>query len=305
MIQIKRIKKLILILIILCIIVSSWYCVIAYNESSSNLYIIGDNSQIPGFPNRGGDVYNLAILIRFQDQEPISEEKIKKIDTIYNADIGWSLKTFYNAYTYRMGSCKTFIGPYDNGIICEYVDSMPRSYYTYNEYKVENEDGSEDKDYTNLNMSYLQLELYTNAIKYAAEHLPPGININDLDKNNDGEIDNITFIIDGEEENWGEVLWPSQFSISDTLIDNVQYYTECIKYSENYEAWQQYIEQYLTENPELVIENKIVDKCNAVFLDDLTASTSIHEFMHVFGYIDNYHYPEKENEPLQQRTLRI
>ena len=75
----KRIKKLILILIILCIIVSSWYCVIAYNESSSNLYIIGDNSQIPGFPNRGGDVYNLAILIRFQDQEPISEEKIKKL----------------------------------------------------------------------------------------------------------------------------------------------------------------------------------------------------------------------------------
>lgn len=58
-----RIKNLFLILIILFSIISINYNVLAYNQARANSYIIGDNSQITGFPNGGGDIYNLIVFI--------------------------------------------------------------------------------------------------------------------------------------------------------------------------------------------------------------------------------------------------
>lgn len=58
-----RIKNLFLILIILFSIISINYNVVAYNQARANSYIIGDNSQIKGFPNGGGDIYNLIVFI--------------------------------------------------------------------------------------------------------------------------------------------------------------------------------------------------------------------------------------------------
>ena len=301
-----RIKNLFLILIILFSIISINYNVVAYNQARANSYIIGDNSQITGFPNGGGDVYNLAILIRFQDQEPMSKEKIEEVNKSFNDDKGWSLNTFYNAYTYRKGSCKTFIGPYVNGSISEYVDNEERYYYTYGGYrKVEYSETEDDfieyELYTYWNHYSRELELYTNVIKYVSENLPPEMDVNDLDKNNDGVVDNITFVIDGQEESWGQLLWPQKSSFNDVIVGLEKIVDEMKNQGDN-EGYKEY-KEYLKENSNITIKNKKVNTYNVIFADNIknTVSTVAHEFMHVFGYIDNYDY----NDQNAQRTLRI
>ena len=294
-----RIKNLFLILIILFSIISINYNVVAYNQARANSYIIGDNSQITGFPNGGGDIYNLAILIRFQGQETMTQEKINKINNVMNADSGWSLKTFYNAYTYRKGSCQTFIGPYDNGKISEYVDEMPMSYYTNQEC-----DGG-DESYTYWNKFSREIELLIKAVKYASEHLPPEMNISNFDKNNDGVIDNITFIKNGPEMPNDDLLWPHQYSFNNIIegLEGSLYSMLEINDIDQYQECSELLEQYKKELSELTIENKKVNVYNVLLSDDIRVSTTAHEFMHVFGYIDNYNLDIKDYEGF--RTLRI
>lgn len=297
-------KKICLIFIMLIFMEIEYFTAIAYDSSKAQENIVGDNStEEIGFPSGGTDIYNLVILISFKDEEALTKDEIKNINEVYNGRIGWSVNTFYNAYTYRKGTCTTIIGPYKNNVICEYVDKHDISYYQYDEYSEGLEDNQAEIQKVAMEREY---ELITNAIEFYKKNLPPDFDISKFDKDNNGKIDNITFIVNGKEDTeWSALLWAHKAKYEDVIYygtkDGIKYNNEgeyvlkeTGKKLDANELEKKQIE--LQKKYELYIENKKVNNYNMLFdakkIKEQT-SVCIHEFMHIFGYPDDYSYEGK------------
>ena len=84
-----------------------------------------------------------------------------------------------------------------------YQDQHTRSYYQpYNE--VTNPNG-----YQNDNQARIREHtLLKNAVEYVANEIPEDL---DIDSNDDGYIDNVTFLIKGSPGDWADLLWPHRW----------------------------------------------------------------------------------------------
>jgi M6 family metalloprotease-like protein len=108
-----------------------------------------------------------------------------------------------------------------------------------------------------------QQTLFINAIKFVeSQIINSGIN---FDSNNDGFIDNIVFLMQGNVDCWGSIMWPAtgQISYQSTFIGNKEVYFFNRQFSRKFDP-----------------------------------SVFCHEFFHSIGAPDLYHYRQTfENEP--------
>jgi len=108
-------------------------------------------------------------------------------------------------------------------------------------------------------------QMFSNAVEWINENDSTIDIANDYDKNDDGYIDNVHFIIDGNDfDDWGSTIWPHQ-------------------YSTEYEP---------AESGELPNVHSY-SLSNLGHLSD--AYTTIHEQGHIFGLQDYYNYSEIES----------
>jgi M6 family metalloprotease-like protein len=111
--------------------------------------------------------------------------------------------------------------------------------------------------------------LLRDAINYVASlgQFPSGTSI---DVNNDGVVDSLTFIVNGNPDGWSEILWPHQWTL----------YTYQVR-----------------------ISGKTVGEYS--FHLDLSLNTSVlaHEMFHVLGAPDLYHYTHDMLQPLGGRDV--
>ncbi len=238
---------------------------------------------------------NLAIFIKFKDSDTNvihhldDAASVSNAEKLYNSDQPIemnsvngiievpSFKTYYERESYGNLSITTEIFPKLNGIVASYEDPNPIGYYL--QYNDQNQIGYKNKD----ELLQRETELVNNAVAYISNQIgKEGITANEIDPNNDGKIDAISFIIEGQKNlpssiSWNDLLWSHKRDndgIKETILGkNITAYN--LLYAEDY-----------TESASLFSLNRG------------TYGTMIHEFGHTLGYMDLYNYVESTSMPV-------
>ncbi len=154
---------------------------------------------------------NIVIFIRFADDNP-GDEPIDYYQNIYNG-ASMSVTDYYNSVSYgKFTISTTFYPTTTNSFVVWYQDSQNRNYYRpYN--ATTNPigyDPNDDNYSSNKSQTYREHTLLKNAIEAVASQIPQNIN---LDINEDGYVDVVSFIVAGGNDGWNELLWPHQWSL--------------------------------------------------------------------------------------------
>ena len=152
------------------------------------------------------DLTNLVIFMRFADDNEITHS-FSSIDTMFNGKTpGYlSVANFYNTMTYGHINYNTvYTNNIQNGQIVSYQDSMPRGYFE--PYSPSNPIGYQG-ELPFMGISRREAELLARAFHYVDSlHLVDDDVV--LDGDNDGYIDNVSFVVKGGTGAWASILWP-------------------------------------------------------------------------------------------------
>lgn len=154
---------------------------------------------------------NIVIFIRFADDNP-GDEPIDYYQNIYNG-ASMSVADYYNSVSYGKFTINTTFYPTTtNSYVVWYQDSQNRNYYRpYNaNTNTIGYDPNDDSYTSTKSQTYREHTLLKNAIEAVASQIPSNIN---LDINNDGYVDVVSFIIAGTNDSWNDLLWPHQWSL--------------------------------------------------------------------------------------------
>ena len=197
-----------------------------------------------------GTYNNIVVFIKFKGDADLSTTKTE-IDSMFNYDGYYdiSMNNYFKKATYNQLSMMSYYYPLPEGDkVIAYEDIYPRNYYQpYN--PVTNPEG-----YTN--QAEREFPLLKRAIEFIADQVPDTLNI---DRDNDGFIDNVIFVVKGNVGDWADLLWPHMWSM----------------YGE-----------------EAYINGKRVGTFNFQLETSsyFSVSTLCHEMSHSLGFPDLYHY---------------
>ena len=198
-----------------------------------------------------GTINNLNVLIRFSDEEEFTASRSSQ-DILFNDEDGPSLYDYFFEVSYELLSVNTSHYPIcDMDTNLSYQDEYPRDYYKpYNEF-------TNPIGYQNNNQARIREHtLLKNAIEFIADEVPPDL---DIDANDDGYVDNVTFLVKGSPGDWADLLWPHRWALYsfDVFVNGSRVYD----YNLNLEQGGYF-----------------------------TVGTLCHEFFHSLGAPDLYHY---------------
>ena len=201
--------------------------------------------------NLNHGVYNnLVIFIKFKGDGEFKTTQTQ-IDSMFNYDGYYdiSMNNYFKKATYNQLSMKSYCYPLADGDrVLAYEDIYPKNYYQpYN--PTTNPDG-----YTN--QAEREFPLLKRAVEFVADQVPADL---DIDRDGDGYIDNVIFVVKGNEGDWSDLLWPHMWSM----------------YGE-----------------EAYINGKRVGTFNFQLETStyFSVSTLCHEMSHSLGFPDLYHY---------------
>jgi M6 family metalloprotease-like protein len=175
-------------------------------ESVTLLYNYSDDVFINTHVDQTTVLNNVVIFIRFSDEVNYqSPYTFEDYDLLYNSLDTVSLRDYYLEVSYgRLDITSHFA--HSNSEIVFYTDIHPRNYYQPYDSET-NPDGTKESSRTAREHALLK-----RAIDFVDEQGFIDSSIN-LDINNDGDIDSITFMVSGDSDEWNSLLWPHQWSL--------------------------------------------------------------------------------------------
>ena len=157
-----------------------------------------------------GTLNNLVVFIRFANEASFSKS-FAWIDEQFNDQTSGanSMFNYFNATSYGQLTIPSHYFPEPNGnFILSYQDDHPRSYYQpYN--PTTNPDGYQGGD-NGSQRTEREHELLRKAIVYIADMVPEDL---DLDYDNNEYVDNVCFIVNGDNDDWANLLWPHRWAL--------------------------------------------------------------------------------------------
>ena len=195
---------------------------------------------------------NLVVYIKFNGDDDFKSSQAK-IDSMLNNNGYYdiSMNNYFKKATYNKLSMESYCYPKSDGDkIIAYEDIYPRNYYRpYNQ--TTNPEGYKDEE-----RGPREFALLKRAIDYISDEIPDTLNI---DRNEDGFVDNVIFVVKGSAGDWSDLLWPHMWEI---------------------------------HGEEVYIGNKKVLGFNFQLETSkyFTVSTLCHEMAHSLGFPDLYHY---------------
>ncbi|MFQ3578917.1 MAG: M6 family metalloprotease domain-containing protein, partial [Bacteroidales bacterium] len=204
---------------------------------------------------------NIVIYIRFSDQTEFPANQTT-YSSMFNETTGEvnSLRNYFNEVSYNKLDISSTFYPTNNGTtIISYQDIHIRDYYI--KYSSTNDSGF--TKYSEL--IYREHSLLKRAITFVKSQIDSTLN---FDYDNDGNVDNVCFIIRGGISTWSSILWPHKWALysSDEYINGKKVF--------NYNL---HIEDILTYEGVGVLA---------------------HEMFHTIGAEDLYHYNNDGNQPV-------
>lgn len=166
-------------------------------------------SSLPKTSGRNhGDFCNLVIFIRFAD-DTVYTRPLSDIDRMFSDSSRTNSTSVYN-YFKRASYNKIFIRTYyaptpDGNQILSYKSEHPRAYYM--PYSENNPIG-----YTSNDRSQREFDLLVSAVNWINDSSPIPTSYN-LDCDNDGNIDNVNFVVKGSYTGWSDLLWPHKWNL--------------------------------------------------------------------------------------------
>jgi len=156
--------------------------------------------------NSTGNLNNIVIFIRFSDQSEYTSQ-LSAYDNDFNGTNMVSMYEYFREVSGDQLTIDTHFFPETGGsTVVSFQDSHARSYYeTYDE--TTNTDGYQG-DNERKSREHALLKNATEAVKATIE--ATGL---DFDLDNDGFIDNVAYIIQGNTEGWAELLWPHMWAL--------------------------------------------------------------------------------------------
>ncbi len=208
-----------------------------------------------------GMMNNLTIFIRFAGESNISDP-LSYFDSMFNGR-GMNENSMYRYFqetSYGSVDIETHFYPMPSGnTVLSFLDQYPRSYYQpYDANSNPNgyRNGTELRDREHA--------LLDRAITYCRSQIPSNLNI---DVDNDGRVDNIVFIINGDSDGWAGLLWPHKWALYSRTV-------------------------YLHGKRVYTYNLQLVD-----FLKRRGNGVLCHEMFHTLGAPDLYHYSYDRLEP--------
>jgi len=163
----------------------------------------------PQAPNTG-TINNIVVFVRFSDQAEFGES-IAPYQGMHNTDPS-SLFNYFNEASYSsLLISSTFYPPPSGAMVVSYQDSNPRDYYRVYD-ATTNPTGYVKDPADPYGGERLAREhtLLKNAFDAVSAQIPGALN---LDGDSNGNIDNVTFIIQGDADGWSNLLWPHRWSL--------------------------------------------------------------------------------------------
>ena len=221
-----------------------------YNENKM-FYLNGE----AGRPNRdaptSGTINQINIFIRFDDDSVFSHPR-SYYDIVFQAgEDESSLKDYFSEVSYNTLEVNTFHYPGSIfDINTSYQDDNPRSYYE--PFSADNPNGYQGSD----DRVQREHSLLANAINSISPNIPSDLVV---DSNDDGYVDAVSFVVYGTPGDWSDLLWPHRWSL----------YTQ-----------------------EVEINGSIVGDYLFMLSESWYFNVGVlcHEFFHVLGAPDLYHY---------------
>lgn len=203
--------------------------------------------------NATGTFNNVVIYIRFAGESEIQTTR-QNYDITMNNPSPNSLRSYFSEVSYNnlvisstnYPSCSS-----PTTTNASYMDSHPRSYFLpFND--VNNPDGYVDSQ----DRSTREHQLLVDAINWINANNPVPASLN-IDNDNDGNVDNVCFMIKGNSGDWADLLWAHRWMLysQDVYINGKKVYDYTFQ-PENQVNWQ----------------------------------TLCHEMFHAIGAPDLYHY---------------
>lgn len=199
-----------------------------------------------------GELVNLLVFITFKD----GNDFVKNLRH-FNSDLNSnaiSMNSYYKEVSYNKLNLTTYFYPVntDSTTTLSYTDFQTRNYYQpYN--ATTNTEGYKDDTEKD---SRLQ-RLLKNALESIADQVPTTLNI---DKNKDGFIDNLSFVVQGKPGMWNDLIWPHRYAL----------------YSYK------------------VLINGAQARLYTFQMENTSVQTFSHEMFHMLGAPDLYHYAEDQ-----------
>lgn len=195
---------------------------------------------------------NLVVFIKFNGDTDFKTSQTE-IDSMlnHNGYYDISMNNYFKKSTYNQLAMVSYCYPKADGDkVIAYEDVYPRNYYKpYN--ATSNPEGYKEDE-----RGQREFALLKRAIAHIADEVPDTLNI---DRNGDGLIDNVIFVVKGNVSDWGELLWPHM--------------------------WELHGEDVYIHNKRVMAFNFQLETSTY-----FTVSTLCHEMSHSLGFPDLYHY---------------
>lgn len=211
-----------------------------------------------------GRMNNLVVFIRFSDQGEMATP-ISTIDSMLNdsSETANSMYNYFKQVSYNKLSIVSHYYPApSNDTIISYQDIYPREYYMLYINGLYPTGYQTDTERNNREHNLLE-----RAVNYVNANSPVP-NTLDIDMDNDGNVDNVCFVIEGAQFLSNELLWPHKGTLSDRNV---------------------YINGKRVMNYTFVLEGG-----GSLYFN---TSTFCHEMFHTLGAPDLYRYNNSTLDP--------
>ena len=213
----------------------------------------------PQYASHKNPLNNIVIFVSFKDATTFSKKR-SVYDSRFNSTTSssGSLKDYYKEVSYSNLDITSHFYPKTSDMTSTangYIDFHNRGFYRpYN--ATTNPDGYRTSD-ESTNREH---NLIVNAIDAVKASIEQDFTPDELDNDNDGYIDNVCFVIQGNSDGWSDLLWAHRWSL---------YTKECYIHGKR-------VMDYVFQP-----ENQV------------TVNTLCHEMFHALGAPDLYHYSEE------------
>jgi len=180
-----------------------------YQKRRAQWFDFKDISRSKSPTRNQGHLNNLVVFIRFADEVDITKSfsSVEKIfnDTTPKAN---SMYKYFQTTSYQKLTVQSHFFPEPDGNqIMSYQDIFPRAYYKpHNE--ITNPEGYDVNDY--WDRVEREHSLLKRAIEFVENSVPSDLN---LDYDEDGNVDNVCFVVKGKVGAWADLLWPHRWTL--------------------------------------------------------------------------------------------
>jgi len=169
------------------------------------------NSILNNLANSGAknvpQMNNIVICIGFSDTEGMTRS-FPVADGMFNSNLNNNMRDYYRKMSYdKLDIVSHFYPPVeeDSVTLRFYRDSNPRAYY-------QPQSASNPLGYVNGDQrAQREHILLRNAVQWVNHNFPIPSSLN-LDIDNDGRVDFLTFLVQGRVDGWSDLLWPHKWS---------------------------------------------------------------------------------------------